>query len=212
MSARLEIPIPMLRAAALCAAHQDVRFYLNAVRVECEGGRGRIVSTDGACMFVGRFDAPRNERVATLIPRDLLDAAEPELRSTKPRCQEVATASVVIEPARVSIELERVTYSAKPLDGRFPEWQQVIPKECSGAPAVYHPRLWSTFTRCARMFRVVHPVIYPNGESAGLGGLGNDALFVAMPMRVGAIKAPLAWASSHAAQIAAAVAGEGASA
>lgn len=105
-------------------AQQDVRYYLNGLLLETEGKQLRAVATDGHRLALAEIDlagdSGKNEQV--IVPRKgilelnrLLDG-DGEL-------------SVVLGSNHVRVESEGVQLTSKLIDGRFPDYERVIPSK-----------------------------------------------------------------------------------
>jgi DNA polymerase-3 subunit beta len=104
-------------------AQQDVRYYLNGMLLETGQGRLRAVATDGhrlALCQVGVDGSVDEQQV--IVPRkgvlelQRLMSGEGDLE-------------LEIGANHVRIQLEGIRFTSKLIDGRFPEYERVIPKE-----------------------------------------------------------------------------------
>ena len=107
-------------------AQQDVRYYLNGLLLETEGEILRAVATDGHRLALAEVElgakAARDEQV--IVPRKgvlelnrLLDD-EGELR-------------VVLGSNHIRVERDGIRLTSKLIDGRFPEYGRVVPKNAT---------------------------------------------------------------------------------
>lgn len=106
-----------------CMAHQDVRYYLNGLLLELSDKRLRAVATDGHRM--GLSEVRLAETVAAerqvIVPRKgVLEIAR--FLSTS---EEQARLSLSSNHIRISVQ--DLTLTSKLIDGRFPDYQQVLP-------------------------------------------------------------------------------------
>lgn len=106
-------------------AQQDVRYYLNGLMLELAQGRLRAVATDGHRLAL--CETPVDLTVSgvqqVIVPRKgvaelmrLLDDTEEPAR-------------VAIGTNHIKISLPDVQFTSKLVDGRFPEYERVIPKD-----------------------------------------------------------------------------------
>jgi DNA polymerase III subunit beta len=103
-------------------AHQDVRHYLNGLLLEFREGGMRAVATDGHRLALAEMDAEIAGEVRSLIvPRKgvlemnrILEDIDDPL-------------NVVIGQGFLRIERERMVMTTKLIDGRFPDYEAVIP-------------------------------------------------------------------------------------
>ena len=189
------LPISTLQAALLCAAKKDTRYYINGIYLDCSAGL--VVSTDGHRLFAGKAELPQNAP-PIIIPRETVEAA---IKSLTKRQREGFHAAITIQekdgansingrPAvSISIYTGAATFTADEIDGRYPEYQRIIPLNCSGEVAVYNPdyladardalAIYCNDSR-GEWFNMAY-----NGQSAGVVHRGPEcaALVVVMPMR-----------------------------
>jgi DNA polymerase-3 subunit beta len=112
----------LLNQTHFCMAQQDVRYYLNGLLLELSGKRLRSVATDGHRMAVSDYNlpAPVSSALQVILPRKAVHEitrllgpeGEIELRFCRNHLQ---------------LQLPGVSFSAKLIDGRFPDYTKVIP-------------------------------------------------------------------------------------
>ena len=106
-------------------AQQDVRYYLNGMLLETRGGFLRAVATDGhrLALCQAEIDSKVDEQ-QVIVPRkgvlelQRLMSGEGEL-------------NIELGANHVRIQLDGIRFTSKLIDGRFPEYERVIPKESS---------------------------------------------------------------------------------
>jgi DNA polymerase III sliding clamp (beta) subunit (PCNA family) len=178
------MPLSTLKASLYCASKKDVRFYLNGAYLDFQ--KGRIVSTDGHRLFVGQIDCA--DFPSVIVPRETIEDAIKLAGKRSTDCE------IQIETPAGQTPIVRIvtlggTVHATAIDGRFPEYERVIPTNCSGEVAQFNPEILVN-ARAAlnsymgrelkhdrNQFHLRH-----NGGSAGLM-LGENCLCVVMPMR-----------------------------
>ncbi len=103
-------------------AHQDVRYYLNGLLLELEGKQLRAVATDGHRMAISELTlgAQAANRQAIVPRKGVLEIAR--FLGTS---QDTAIISLSANHIRVSVG--DITLTSKLIDGRFPDYQQVLP-------------------------------------------------------------------------------------
>ena len=123
------VPGEVLKAAldktTFAMAQLDVRYYLNGLLLDLEGSTLRTVASDGHRLAVFQEvmpDAfPANRQI--IIPRKgVLELA----RLLGDAAEQVA---IKISPNSVSVDLGSVIFSAKLIEGRFPDYQRVMPRD-----------------------------------------------------------------------------------
>jgi DNA polymerase-3 subunit beta len=152
----------LIERTAFAMAQQDVRYYLNGMLLEIKSGRLRMVATDGhrlaLCTAPEAVDAGD---AAVIIPRKgvlelsrLLDGEE--------------NVRLVIGSNHVRASNEQYTFTSKLVDGKFPEYERVLPKSPDKAVIGDRLELKQAFTRTA---------ILSNEKYRGVRlKLSNDAL------------------------------------
>ena len=105
-------------------AQQDVRYYLNGMLLETGGQHLRAVATDGhrlALCEIG-IDGAKLEQQQVIVPRKGVLELQRLLDGD-------GTIDLELGPNHVRIQLETIRFTSKLIDGRFPEYERVIPKE-----------------------------------------------------------------------------------
>lgn len=185
-----------IKALLICAAKQDVRYYLKGVLVDARAnGDVILVTTDGHRMLAYPVAVDAIEALAPgqyIIPREALEAVKPckAGRITLP-----ITIEIDVAHGREN-KITGATSTVTPLiDGKFPDWRRVLPKTVSGEPAQYQAEYLGDFGRIADLLGTKYPHIHHNGSSAAIVGNLGAALGVLMPMRSDAEFSALpAWA------------------
>lgn len=133
----------LIERTAFAMAQQDVRYYLNGMLLEIKSGRLRMVATDGhrlaLCTAPEAVDAGD---AAVIIPRKgvlelsrLLDGDE-DVR-------------LVIGNNHVRASNQQYTFTSKLVDGKFPEYERVLPKSPDKSVVGDRLELKQAFTRTA---------------------------------------------------------------
>lgn len=116
----------LLNKTAHAMAVNDVRYYLNGMLWASEGGTLRCVTTDGHRLATAVADCA-DEAVsasAILLPRRaVLEIAR--------LAKSGGEMSIRIAEREVTVAAGEVALACKLIDGRFPDWQRVMPKECN---------------------------------------------------------------------------------
>jgi DNA polymerase-3 subunit beta len=107
-------------------AQQDVRYYLNGMLVETGGKYLRAVATDGhrLALCEAVLDGGELAEQQVIVPRKGVLELQRLL---------VGDGAVELELGanHVRIQLDGIRFTSKLIDGRFPEYERVIPKESS---------------------------------------------------------------------------------
>jgi DNA polymerase-3 subunit beta len=107
-------------------AQQDVRYYLNGMLLETGGKFLRAVATDGhrLAMCEAELDGASLDEQQVIVPRKGVLELQ-RLMSGE------GSLNIELGPNLVRIQLEGIRFTSKLIDGRFPEYDRVIPKESS---------------------------------------------------------------------------------
>lgn len=114
----------LLQSTYFSMAQQDVRYYLNGLLLEITNGAIRAVATDGHRLATTLVDAnvKVDHRLQVIVPRKgilelmrLLDDSEDDV-------------SVSISSNHIRIQHPHFCLTSKLVEGRFPDYERVIPK------------------------------------------------------------------------------------
>ncbi len=113
----------LLERTAFAMAQQDVRYYLNGLLLEAEGDRIRAVATDGhrLAKTEAKLAKPVTVKQQVIVPRKAIM----ELIRFLGEGDEAVT--VEINPNHIRIRTGAVVFTSKLIDGRFPDYDKVIP-------------------------------------------------------------------------------------
>ena len=184
-----------IKALLICAAKQDVRYYLKGVLVDARASDVTLVTTDGHRLLAYPVAVDAIEALAPgqyIIPREALEAVKPCKAG-----RHVLPITIEIDVAHGrENKITGATSAVTPLiDGKFPDWRRVLPKTVSNEPAQYQAEYLGDFGRIADLLGTKYPHIHHNGSSAAIVGNLGAALGVLMPMRSDAEFSTLsAWA------------------
>lgn len=105
-------------------AQQDVRFYLNGMLLELSKNRLRTVSTDGhrLAMATGEVELNIDDVKQFIVPRKGI------LEITRLFNEEDMPAHVVLSENHIRIDTPELKFTSKLIDGKFPDYQRVLPK------------------------------------------------------------------------------------
>ena len=107
-------------------AQQDVRYYLNGMLLEAGGKFLRAVATDGhrLALCEAELDGVSLDEQQVIVPRKGVLELQRLMTGE-------GSLNIELGPNHVRIQLEGIRFTSKLIDGRFPEYDRVIPKESS---------------------------------------------------------------------------------
>jgi DNA polymerase-3 subunit beta len=126
-SETFELPVGVMKRliekTQFAMAQQDVRYYLNGLLLEIRPGRVRAVATDGHRLALcdADFEGATGMDLQVILPRKavielgrLLDDSE-------------AGAQFEISNSHLRVHLDHSSFTTKLIDGRFPDYERVMP-------------------------------------------------------------------------------------
>lgn len=128
---KLEFTIPqnllhrLIEKTNFAMASQDVRYYLNGLLLEISGNKIRAVATDGHRLALSEkeYDLGTSENIQAIIPRKgvmelmrLLENNDEPVR-------------VIIGDNYFRVEMPELIFTTKLIDGKYPNYEGVIPKD-----------------------------------------------------------------------------------
>lgn len=156
-----------LKGAAICAATNDIRYYLNGVLVDILAREVRIVATDGHFLVCLREETPKddpdNVPAQVIIPGDVLKAMKPGKRLP-----------AVLTYATNSLECTLDTFTGtaltfKAVDAKFPDYMRVLPAgQPSGELGFFDHELIARMGKAARTALdsgKAFPELWPSGRT-----------------------------------------------
>jgi DNA polymerase-3 subunit beta len=104
-------------------AQQDVRYYLNGMLLETGGRYLRTVATDGHRLALCQAELDTSlEEQQVIVPRKGVLELQRLMNGE-------GAVNIELGPNHIRIQLDGIRFTSKLIDGRFPEYERVIPKE-----------------------------------------------------------------------------------
>ncbi len=120
---------------------QDVRYYLNGTLLHLDGDTLRAVATNGHRMHIAETTISGDHQAQIIIPRQSVDA-----------CGKLpidGVLSVTIGHGWITLDADGVSLHSRLIDGKFPEYNAVIPKGDYDLCKVSSADFLLALTRCA---------------------------------------------------------------
>ena len=152
----------LLEKTHFSMAQQDVRYYLNGLLLETGGSLLRAVATDGHRLALAEVTVEGSElpEQQVIVPRkgvlelQRLMSGEGEL-------------TIELGSNHVRIQLDGIRFTSKLIDGRFPEYERVIPQDTSNAmnadKALFKGALQRTAILSNEKYRGIRLIIRDSG-------------------------------------------------
>ena len=113
----------LIDKTAFAMAQQDVRYYLNGMLLELSSDRIRLVATDGHRLALSEYETSTglNTDRQLIIPRKgVLELARLLTQSDE-------SVTVSISQNHIRVETADLTFTSKLIDGKYPDYNRVIP-------------------------------------------------------------------------------------
>ena len=115
----------LIEKTSFAMAQQDVRYYLNGLLLEVSDGLIRSVATDGHRLALCTYecDTHPEETIQLIVPRKgIMELVKLLEDSDEP-------VEVQVSSNHIKISLRDFVFTSKLIDGRFPDYDRVIPKD-----------------------------------------------------------------------------------
>jgi DNA polymerase-3 subunit beta len=125
-------------------ANQDVRYYLNGLLLEFNNNLLRAVGTDGHRLALCHIDTDMglDQNLQIIVPRK----AVMELQKLLSHEGDVG---ILVSSNHIRMELPNTSFTSKLIDGRFPEYDRVLPKHATNTLLVDRLLLRQSLSRIA---------------------------------------------------------------
>lgn len=114
----------LIEQTQFCMAQQDVRYYLNGLMFELTNNNVKAVATDGHRLALSEIDTniTVSEARQVIVPRKGIIELARLLEDSD------TTARIQLGENHIRIDLPNISFTSKLIDGKFPDYQQVIPE------------------------------------------------------------------------------------
>lgn len=114
----------LIEKTSFAMAQQDVRYYLNGLLLEISNGTVRAVATDGHRLALCSHDCDvsPSDTVQIIVPRKGVSELVKLLEDSEDPVQ------IQVSNNHIKIKLQDFIFTSKLIDGRFPDYERVIPK------------------------------------------------------------------------------------
>lgn len=136
----------LIERTGFAMAQQDVRYYLNGMLWEIQSGRLRCVATDGHRLAICTLEAPLSPAPAdgqVILPRKGVLELSRLLHDQQDEVE------VVLGANHLRVKTPDFSFTSKLIDGRFPDYQRVLPQNASNVVQADRQLLRQAFSRAA---------------------------------------------------------------
>ncbi len=133
----------LIERTSFAMAQQDVRYYLNGLMLEPDQGALRAVATDGHRLAMCQIAAETGEAGTqqVIVPRKGVQELQRLLEDSGNHVK------MEIGSNHIRITTDELRFTSKLIDGRFPDYQRVIPKNADKQLQVDREQLRQALTR-----------------------------------------------------------------
>lgn len=169
----MELNVKLLKAAAIAASKEETRYYLKGVAVQADARGAFVIATDGhrALAFCQSREPHEGATVNIIIPSDIVAAIKPNKYEERATLTQESATHWRLDYCGTSVIFA-------PVDGTFPDWRRICPKEASGETAQFNPEYVGGMAKAAKALgvksasgaiRMAH-----NGEGPAIVTFGDD--------------------------------------
>jgi hypothetical protein len=184
---KITLKTSVLRAALLCAAKKDIRYYLQGICISFNHPEiAMVCGTNGHILFAGQcpidvIEAPEAYGFEIIVPGDVIKGLDKKAA--------VVMLETIDSMPKGYYVLGNSRFQA--IDAKFPDISRVIPSRDAFAeikPSYFKPEYLCTANEALAMFYgdkkdKCYPFAQRGDASAVVHNERNDALVVVMPMR-----------------------------
>jgi hypothetical protein len=184
---KITLKTSVLRAALICAAKKDIRYYLQGICISFNHPEMAMVcGTNGHILFAGQcpidvIEAPEAYGFEIIVPGDVIKGLDKKA--------EVVMLETIDSMPKGYYVIGNSRFQA--IDAKFPDISRVIPSRDAFAeikPSYFKPEYLCTANEALAMYYgskkdICYP-LHTRGDGSGVVHMNrNDALVVVMPMR-----------------------------
>ena len=135
----------LIERTSFAMAQQDVRYYLNGMLFEVTAGRLRTVATDGHRLAMCDAEAQTEavERTQVIVPRKGVHELARLLNDDE------GPVTITLGSNHIRATVGNVTFTSKLIDGKFPDYERVLPKGGDKTVLANREELRQSLTRAA---------------------------------------------------------------
>ena len=160
----------LMDRTAFAMAQQDVRYYLNGMLFEINANQLKSVSTDGHRLALSElsFDAETEAKTEAIIPRKGITELQRLLDDSDENLQ------VILGTNHLRVSTPGYIFTSKLIDGKFPDYDRVLPKNGDKQLVSNREDLRDAFARAAILCNEKYRGIRMNLSSGNLTITANN--------------------------------------
>ena len=132
----------MIRLTSFAVSHEESRYVLNGILLEIDSDTIRMIATDGRRLAKIEKKLPQNysKEMSIILPIKAIQEINRNLK-------DVGEVSFVLNSNQVLFDIDGVLIATRIIDGEFPNYKQVIPKEIPTKVKIKREELLSAIRR-----------------------------------------------------------------
>jgi DNA polymerase-3 subunit beta len=121
----------MIRKTIFAVSTDETRYVLNGVYFQVEGGKLRMVATDGhrLAFIEKKLEGKNEDKASVIIPTKTLNELTKIISDLGKGKEEEIIVEVIATDNQIKFVIEGVEIISRLIEGQFPNYEQVIPKE-----------------------------------------------------------------------------------
>ncbi|HQR03536.1 MAG: DNA polymerase III subunit beta [Proteobacteria bacterium] len=134
----------LLALVQYAMAQQDIRYYLNGLLLVVNGNEMRVVATDGHRLaFASESLSEPHPHMEVILPRKTV------LELSRQLADNDEALEIIIAPTQVQFRFGNIEFVSKLIDGKFPDYERVIPTGHNKALRLSRPLFLQSLQRAA---------------------------------------------------------------
>ena len=135
----------LLEDTMFAMAQQDVRYYLNGLLLEVSNNKLKAVATDGHRLALKEIsiDLKTDQELQIIIPRKGITELVRLLNNSEDK------ARIEINPNHIRVNIPSLQFTSKLIDGKFPDYERVIPRQSDQLIIADREKLRQSFNRAS---------------------------------------------------------------
>jgi len=121
----------MTRKTIFAVSTDETRYVLNGVFFQVEGGKLRMVATDGhrLAFIQKKLEGKSDEKCSVIIPTKTLNELSKAISDVGKGKEDEVIVEIMATDNQIKFVVEGVEIISRLIEGQFPNYEQVIPKE-----------------------------------------------------------------------------------
>ncbi len=121
----------MIHKSIFAVSTDETRYVLNGVYFQAEGGKLRMVATDGhrLAFIQKKLEGKTEEKCSVIIPTKTLNELSKAVSDVGKGKEDEITVEITATDNQIKFVVDGVEIVSRLIEGQFPNYEQVIPKE-----------------------------------------------------------------------------------